>query len=46
MFPPAYWILIRSVNFDFGEHLSPITQQASILALEKIRELCSRNEAR
>ena len=37
--PVAYWILIPAVNFDFGEQLSPITEQGIKLALEKIRKL-------
>ncbi len=39
--PTSYWLLIPAINFDFGESLSPITQQASFIALEKIRALCS-----
>lgn len=34
--PPAYWILIRGVNFEFGESLSPKVQKASLVALDKI----------
>lgn len=35
--PPAYWILIPAVNFEFGEKLSPITEGAVMAALEEIK---------
>ncbi|MDJ0573859.1 MAG: hydrogenase maturation protease [Xenococcaceae cyanobacterium MO_234.B1] len=37
--PPTYLILIPGINFDFGEKLSPITESAVSLALEKIKQL-------
>ncbi|ACK64120.1 hydrogenase maturation protease [Rippkaea orientalis PCC 8801] len=37
--PIAYWILIPAINFDFGESLSIITENAIKLALEKIRKM-------
>ncbi|MGK7874547.1 MAG: hydrogenase maturation protease [Xenococcaceae cyanobacterium] len=37
--PPAYWILIPAVNFDFGEQLSPMTENAAIAALAIIKRL-------
>ena len=37
--PPAYWILIPAVNFEFGEKLSPITECAVMAALEEIKRL-------
>ena len=37
--PPAWWLLIPAVNFDFGEEFSAITQQGVAEALSKIKEL-------
>lgn len=37
--PPAWWLLIPAVNFDFGEELSPITSQGVAEALEQIWHL-------
>ena len=37
--PPAYWILIPAVNFEFGEKLSSITECAVMAALEEIKRL-------
>ncbi|HIK27333.1 MAG: hydrogenase maturation protease [Oscillatoriaceae bacterium SKW80] len=37
--PPAWWLLIPAVNFDFGEELSPITSQGVAEALEQIWRL-------
>ncbi len=37
--PPAWWLLIPAVNFDFGEELSPTTSQGVADALEEISRL-------
>jgi hydrogenase maturation protease len=37
--PDAYWILVPGVNFEFGEELSPLTQQGMIEALAAIKKL-------
>jgi hydrogenase maturation protease len=37
--PPAWWLLVPAVNFDFGEEFSAITQQGVGEALSKIKEL-------
>ena len=37
--PLAYWILIPGINFDFGEQLSPLTEQGVVIALDKIKML-------
>ncbi len=39
--PPAWWLLVPAVNFDFGEEFSAITQQGVAEALSKIKELIS-----
>ncbi|NEP46212.1 MAG: hydrogenase maturation protease, partial [Okeania sp. SIO2H7] len=39
--PPAWWLLVPAVNFDFGEELSAVTQQGIAEALSKIKELIS-----
>jgi hydrogenase maturation protease len=42
--PLAWWLLIPAVNFDFGENLSPITQQAIKEALAKIKEIINQKQ--
>ncbi|HAG81536.1 MAG TPA: hydrogenase maturation protease [Cyanobacteria bacterium UBA12227] len=37
--PPAWLITIPALNFEFGENLSPITQQGLAIALNEIRDL-------
>ncbi len=37
--PPAWWILIPAVNFEFGEQLSPVTKRAINEAIEQIERL-------
>jgi hydrogenase maturation protease len=37
--PPAWWLLVPAVNFEFTEELSFITQKSMAQALSKIKEL-------
>ncbi|MGB3511128.1 MAG: hydrogenase maturation protease [Microcoleaceae cyanobacterium] len=37
--PPAWWILIPAVNFEFGEEFSPETAQGITDALSQIRQI-------
>lgn len=36
--PKSSWILVPAINFNFSEHLSPITEKYAKLCLEKIKE--------
>lgn len=42
--PPAYWILVPAINFDFGEELSAVTQKGIAEALIKIEKLILNQE--
>jgi hydrogenase maturation protease len=35
----AWWVLIPAVNFEYGETLSTVTQQAQVKAMDTIRAL-------
>lgn len=37
--PPAWWILVPAVNFEFGEEFSPETAQGITDALSQIRQI-------
>jgi len=37
--PLSYWILIPAINFEFGEEISSITQQAIIQAIKEIKKI-------
>lgn len=37
--PPAWWILIPALNFEFGDRLSPLTTEGMDKALQKITEI-------
>lgn len=37
--PLSWWILVPAVNFEFGEQLSPTTQNGVMVALEQIQRL-------
>ncbi|WP_019498417.1 hydrogenase maturation protease [Pseudanabaena sp. PCC 6802] len=37
--PPAWWILIPALNFEFGDRLSPLTTEGIDQALQKITEI-------
>ena len=36
---PSWWILIPAINFEFGEHLSAVTQAGMEVALEQVKQL-------
>jgi hydrogenase maturation protease len=40
--PPAWWILIPAVNFDFGEGISSVTAQGIQEAIDAIQSLIER----
>lgn len=42
-YPLAYWILLPTENFDFGENLSYITHKSIPFALEAIEHLITQN---
>jgi Ni,Fe-hydrogenase maturation factor len=37
--PPAWWLLVPAVNFDFGEDFSAVTAEGIVEVLSKIKEL-------
>ena len=37
--PPAWWILIPGINFEFGEQLSPITERLVLDACREIEQI-------
>ena len=41
--PPAWWVLIPGVNFEFGEQFSAITEEGIGLALKEIEKLINSN---
>lgn len=43
--PPAYWVLIPAMQFEFGETFSFLTQQSLEIALINIRNLLVSNAA-
>lgn len=44
--PDAWWLLIPSLNLDFGEQFSEITNQGIVTALDKIRQIIAIAEGR
>lgn len=40
--PLSWWVLVPGVNFEFGEELSPVTQQGVAVALDQIQQLLER----
>ncbi len=41
--PPAWWVLIPAINFDFGENISFVTKQSIEEAISCIKDLIERS---
>ncbi|GAX38620.1 hydrogenase maturation protease [Nodularia sp. NIES-3585] len=41
--PPAWWIKVPGVNFEFGYSLSPIAETGVAIALQKIAQIIDEN---
>ncbi len=37
--PQAWWVLVPGINFELGEHLSPVAQQGIAIGLCRVKEL-------
>jgi hydrogenase maturation protease len=37
--PQAWWVLVPGINFELGEHLSPVAQQGMEIGLCRVKEL-------